>query len=161
MDPTTKHQKAILKNLVLHIYKGKNTHLNTAIGQLVVGAFFFNMRSCGYSTTHKREGNLTRILQKGDIRFYRECHELSHNSGILHLDDKVSQTFHTQKKRSQKCHSDAMADGHNPLRGAHLDRKHHPTGLILRKNTWHTSEYFLGRASNKTITSHMTTKSPR
>ena len=97
MDPTTKHQKAILKNLVLHIYKGKNTHLNTAIGQLVVGAFFFNMRSCGYSTTHKREGNLTRILQKGDIRFYRECHELSHNSGILHLDDKVSQTFHTQK----------------------------------------------------------------
>ena len=40
-----------------------------------------------------------------------------------------------------------MADGHNPLPVAHLGGNHYPTGLILRKNRWHTSEHNLGRAS--------------
>ena len=44
-----------------------------------------------------------------------------------------------------------MADGHNPLPGAHLGGNDHPTGLIL------TSEHGLCRAFKK-ITSHMTTK---
>ena len=55
------------------------------------------MQSCEYSTNPKGEDKRTRILQKGDIRFYRKRRELSHNSGILHLADKVSPTFHTQK----------------------------------------------------------------
>ena len=55
------------------------------------------MWSCKYSTTPKGEDKNTRILQKGDIRFYRKHRELSHGSGILHLADKVSQTFRTQK----------------------------------------------------------------
>ena len=38
-----------------------------------------------------------RILQKGDIQFYRKYHELPHDSGILHLTDKLSPTFRTQK----------------------------------------------------------------
>ena len=40
-----------------------------------------------------------------------------------------------------------MADRHNPLPGAHMGRNHHPNGLILRNNTWHTSEHSMGRAS--------------
>ena len=92
-----KHQKAITAKLVLHIYKRTNTHLNTAIGQLITGAFFFGMRSCKYSTTPKGEDKRTRILQKGDIHFYIKLRKLSHDSGILHLADKVSPTFHTQK----------------------------------------------------------------
>ena len=40
-----------------------------------------------------------------------------------------------------------MADGHNPLPGAHLGKNHHLTGLILSSNKWHTSEHGLGRAS--------------
>ena len=40
-----------------------------------------------------------------------------------------------------------MADGQNPLSGAHMDINYHLTGLILRNNTWHTSEHGLGRAS--------------
>ena len=58
---------------------------------------FFSMRSCEYYTTPKGEDKRTRILQKRDIRFYRNCRELSHESGILHIADKVSQTFFTQK----------------------------------------------------------------
>ena len=92
-----KHQKAIPAQLVLHIYKRTNIHLNTAIGKLISGAFFFGMRSCEYSTTPKREDKLTRILQKGNIHFCRKHREISHDSGIIHLSNKVSLTFCTQK----------------------------------------------------------------
>ena len=49
-----------------------------------------------------------------------------------------------------------MADGHNPLPGAHLGVNYHPTGLILRNNTWHTSEHGLGRSSknNNHLSNH-------
>ena len=97
LDPTTKHHKYIPEKLVLHIYKRTNTHLNTAIGQLITGSFFFGMRSCEYSKTPKGEDKRTRILHKGGISFYRKRHEISHKSGILHLADKVSLTFLTQK----------------------------------------------------------------
>ena len=97
LDPTTKHQKPLPAKLVFHIYKRTNTHLNTAIGQLITVAFFFGMRSCEYSKTHKGENKRTRILQKGDIGFYRKCRKLSHDSGILHLDDKVFSAFRTQE----------------------------------------------------------------
>ena len=53
LEPTTKHRKATQAKLVLHICKQKNTHLNTGIGQLIAGAFFFGMRSCEYLTTPK------------------------------------------------------------------------------------------------------------
>ena len=96
LDPPTKYQKSIPAKLILHIYKRTNTHLKTAIGQLIAGAFFFGMRSCDYSTTPKGEDKRTRILQKGDIHFYRKRRELYHDSRILHLYDTVSQTFRTQ-----------------------------------------------------------------
>ena len=82
LDPPTKHQKAIPSKLILHIYKRTDTHLNTAIGQLIEGAFFFGMRSCEYSTSPKGEDKCTCILHKVEIRFYRKRRELSHNSGI-------------------------------------------------------------------------------
>ena len=55
------------------------------------------MQSCKYSTTPKGEDKRTHILQKGDMRFYRKRRELPHDSGILHIADKVSPTFRTQK----------------------------------------------------------------
>ena len=42
-----------------------------------------------------------------------------------------------------------MSDVQNPLLGTNMVRNHHLTGLILRNNTWHTSEHSLGRASKK------------
>ena len=55
------------------------------------------MRSCEYSTTPKGEDKHTRIIKKGGILFYIKLRELSHDSGILHLADKVYPTFSTQK----------------------------------------------------------------
>ena len=92
LDPPTKHQKGISAKLVLHINKRTDTHMNTAIVQLITGAFFFSMWSCEYSTTPKGEEKRTHIL-----RFYRKHTELSHDSKILHLADKVSPKFCTQK----------------------------------------------------------------
>ena len=89
MEPTTKHQKYIPAKLVLHIYKQTNTSLNTAIVQLIAGAFLFGMKSCEYSTNIKGDNKHTHILQKGDVQFYRKLHELSHESGILHLANNI------------------------------------------------------------------------
>ena len=96
MDPPTKHQKSIPDKLVFHIYNKKYSHLITAIMKLVAGYFFFVMRSCDYSATPKGGHKQTRILWKGDIKFYRKRHELPHSSGCLHLGVKVSPTFRTQ-----------------------------------------------------------------
>ena len=83
--------------MVLHTYKKQYSHLRTDIRQLIVGDFFFGMRSCKYSTTPKVEHKRTRILRKGDIIFYRKRRELPHISRRLHLEVKVSPTFRKQK----------------------------------------------------------------
>ena len=54
-------------------------------------SFATSVQQNQFGTTRKH------ILQKGDIHFYRKRRELSHNSEILHLADKVSPTFRTQE----------------------------------------------------------------
>ena len=61
--------------------------------KIIVSSFTASVQRNQFSTTRKR------ILQKGDIRFYKKCRELSHDSGILHIAGKVSPTFCTQKNR--------------------------------------------------------------
>ena len=55
------------------------------------------MRYCKYSTTLKWEFKRTRILQKGEMRFYRKRRKLSHDSWTLYLENKVFPKFCTQK----------------------------------------------------------------
>ena len=64
LDPTTKHQKATPAKLPPHIYKRTNTHLNTAIGQLIAGTFFFGMRPCKYSAISEGGDKHTHILSR-------------------------------------------------------------------------------------------------
>ena len=99
--PLTKNQKEISTNLVLHIYNKQHPHLSMIIGQLIAGALLFGIQSCEYLETPKGEAKLTCILCKGDIRFYREHHELIHNSGRIQLVKKNSPTFRTQKNGSK------------------------------------------------------------
>ena len=56
-----------------------------------MSSFAASVRQNQFGTTRKR------ILQKGGIRFYRKLRELRHDSGILHLADKISSTVRTQK----------------------------------------------------------------
>ena len=63
----------------------------TRAEETLMSAFAALVRLNHFGTTRKR------ILHKRDIHFYRKRRELSHDSGILHLADKVSRTFRTQK----------------------------------------------------------------
>ena len=68
--------------MMFYIYNKKYSHLSTAVKKLTTGDFFFGIRYCEYYTTAKGENKRTRILRKGDIKFYRKRHELMHISGI-------------------------------------------------------------------------------
>ena len=96
--PPTKHQKAILDKIAPHIYSKHHYHLNTFVGQLAAVVFFFVMKTSEYSTTPKGETNKKRILQKGDIKFYRKQRKLTHTTSYIHLAEKVSLTFCTHLK---------------------------------------------------------------
>ena len=85
VGPTTKHQKAILSNLVLHVYRKHQSYLSTVIGQLITVAFFFGVQSCKYYATPKVKDKRTCILRKGVIRFFRGKRKLLHRSVCIHL----------------------------------------------------------------------------
>ena len=95
MDPPIKHQKNIPANQVFHIYRKQHSHLITAMGKIIVGFSFFGMRSCEYSPTPNGKNKITLILNKVDIRLYRERCEIWYISSCIHLADKVSTTFRT------------------------------------------------------------------
>ena len=99
----TKHQKSIPSKLMFHIYRKHHSHLSTSIGKLLLGAFLFGMWSCEYPTTPKGENKQTRILQKGYVRFYRKRRNMPQRNGGIHMVEKLSLTFLTQKN----CVNDA------------------------------------------------------
>ena len=93
----TKHQKSIPANWVFRIYKEQYSHLITAIGQLITGAFFWGKRPCEYSTTPKGDHKRTHILRKRETKFYRKRRKIPHIRGCIQLADKVFPTLWTQK----------------------------------------------------------------
>ena len=97
VDPSTKQQKAIPDNLVIHIYSKHHYHLITSIGQIITGDLLFGMISCEYYTTPKGENKKTCILRKGGIKFYREWHKIIHSSSRIHFSDKALLTYRKQK----------------------------------------------------------------
>ena len=55
MDTPTKYQKAVLANLVIHIYRIHYSRVSTTIGQIILRDLFLGMGFCEYSTTPKGE----------------------------------------------------------------------------------------------------------
>ena len=64
---------------------------------MIAGAFLFGIQVYDYFTTPKGGNKKTRTLRKGDIKYYRKRRKLPHSSGHLHLAEKVSLIFRTQK----------------------------------------------------------------
>ena len=65
LETSKKHQKTIPENLVFHIYRQTNTHLNTAIGQPIAGTF---SSECGPASTQqllKGRTNVHASFRKG------------------------------------------------------------------------------------------------
>ena len=72
--------------------------MQRAISQLVIGAFFFAMRSCEYLLVPQSEKRRIDILRLKNIRFFTEGIETSHDSPDLEFADCVLITFEFQKK---------------------------------------------------------------
>lgn len=94
-DPASKPQKALPPSVFRSVASVTITPLDVAIGQLVIGAFFFAMRSCEYSTVSGERR--TKLLSLKSIRFFKDKKLLPHDSPHLHLADSVSITFEFQK----------------------------------------------------------------
>ena len=71
--------------------------LAIAIGQLVIMAIFFAMRSCEYSTVGKNVVRKTKRLRLRNVRLFRDGRLLSHHDPSLRSADFVSITFEDQK----------------------------------------------------------------
>ena len=99
-DPGPKHQKAINPDVIDQLVRqGADTELGRAVGQLGTGAFFFACRSCEYLKVSgdENKNRRTKILCLRNIRFFRNCREMSHDNPELLNADRVSITFEYQK----------------------------------------------------------------
>ena len=74
-DPSPTPQKVVSPRVIRVIALATDTSLNRAIGELVVGAFFFAMCSCEYSPVSGKQR--TKLLELRNIRFYKNNRELS------------------------------------------------------------------------------------
>ena len=76
----------------------RDTTQDTAVGQLVVVAFFFAMRSCEYSDVEAQRR--TAVVQVRDITFWKGSERFGlHQTDEIRNADAVSVTFRKQKNR--------------------------------------------------------------
>jgi hypothetical protein len=95
-DPGTRQSQAIPAAVVSIVEAAKATELHRAVGQLVVGAFFFAMRSCEFSDVGSPRR--TRIVTVQDVEFRRNGRRIEHDQpDEMEAADTVSVTFRTQK----------------------------------------------------------------
>jgi hypothetical protein len=95
-DPEPSQRQALPAAVVEVVAKAKATEIHRAIGQLVVGAFFFAMRSCEYSEASG--SRRTKTVRVGDIVFRLGGEPIrSVDVAVLASADTVSVTYRTQK----------------------------------------------------------------
>ena len=97
-DPVTR-QAAALPLLVFKVIAScSSSHKILAVSQLILGAFFFAMRSCEYVRT-KRVGKTEKLKVK-NLKFYKGRRLLSHSED-LESASSISITFVFQKNRTK------------------------------------------------------------
>jgi len=96
MNPTTQQQKAAPASLLCKVTELKNNARNRAIGELVIGAFFYAMRSCEYLSVSSTERK-TKQLRLKNLRFFRNVRILQHCDPTLCSSDFITIQFEDQK----------------------------------------------------------------
>ena len=97
-DPETIHQMSLPIIVFLKIWRAQHSPRSKALAQLIVGALFYGMRSCEYSTVSG--ARMTKKLTIREIRFFQQRREIpkTHaNLNILKFSSLVSITFIIQK----------------------------------------------------------------
>lgn len=90
-------QKAITPSCLRKVASLSLSHLDVAISQLLIGAWFFACRSCEYCNTDGTERR-TKVLCLRNIRFFLGNKELAHTDPRLSLADTVTLKFEYQKR---------------------------------------------------------------
>jgi len=90
-------EKAIPSCVISLIALNTATEKQRAITQLIIGAFFFAMRSCEYLKVPKQHEKRTKQLKLKNIAFYTEGNLIEHSPPDLHNSSSVSITFESQK----------------------------------------------------------------
>ena len=99
-DPLARQQKALPLSVFKNLYSNNFTPMDTALGQLACGAFFFGMRSCEYLTV--QGSRKTTRLKIDNIRFFKNNTESTNkNSPLILYADCVSITFIFQKNKQK------------------------------------------------------------
>ncbi|MGH7974184.1 MAG: hypothetical protein ACREBR_01565 [bacterium] len=95
-DSAERPQHAISATVLRTIFSLRQSPIDEAIAQLLIGAFFFAMRSCEYcNVTGSRR---TKLLTLGNLRFLTGKKELHHKDDNLSQADTISITFEFQKR---------------------------------------------------------------
>ena len=95
-DPETKQSQALLAAVVSIVDAARATETHLAVGQLVIGAFFFAMRACELSDVGGPRR--TRIVTVADVEFRLDGRGVNHDqTEEMEAADTVSITFRTQK----------------------------------------------------------------
>jgi len=79
--------------MIRMVSETKSTELDRAVGQLVVGAFFFAMRSCEYLYVPKGQTRKTKVLTLENIRFWKNNLIIQQDDPNLSSADVVAITF--------------------------------------------------------------------
>jgi hypothetical protein len=118
-DENDHRQKAIPVSVIKQVHKLYYHHHNTksqASAQLIIGAFFFAMRSCEYSkTTSSSESRTTRILTVGNCRLFKNKQIIDHFDPQLTTADIVSITFISQKNKERHQTISMHCSGHDTI----------------------------------------------
>jgi len=95
LDPGVKPQKALTTSILHHVCSLATSEVDKAMNSLVIGAFFFAMRSCKYSKT--KGVKCTKLLTLRNICFFYGRQEIPHSSSQIKRADTVSISFEYQK----------------------------------------------------------------
>ena len=112
-DPAILHQMALPIVVFMKIWRAQMTKKFTVLAQMVIGAFFFGLRSCEYSAVTGTR--LTKLLSVREIRFFqqrREVMKIAHNNNVLKYCTSVSITFINQKNGKKYITITQQASGH-------------------------------------------------
>jgi hypothetical protein len=86
-DPPEKQQVALTGTILRELSNLALTKIEKAMCDLFTGAFFFAMRSCKYQKVSGKRR--TKIIELGNIRFFKGRRELTHSDKNLKKADSV------------------------------------------------------------------------
>jgi hypothetical protein len=127
-DPPTQHQACLPLIVWKAIAADTKTKQNEAIGQLIIGALFFAMRSCEFSTTSGAEEKRTKLLTINNIRFFDKT-----TTGLIKA---IPHTSTNPAPQDANCVAITFENQKNGEKDATITQHRTPDGRICPVRTW-------------------------